>query len=304
MSWHDRWRLLKDAGVKFSDDNASRLGAALAFYTALSLSPLLLAVVGIAGLVFGERAARGELVGQLRDTVGPQGAGVIEQVLAHGAHSSGGWVAVAVGFAVALYGASNVFSALRGALNSVWNVPGSAHESGLWAMIHGRLHAFLLVCGVAFLLLVSLVVSAVLSGINDRIAGWLPGMTALAEVANFLVTLGIITLLFAMIFKWLPDTELPWSDVWGGAAVTALLFSLGKYLIGLYLGQAAVGSAYGAAGAFVVLLVWLYYSAQIMLFGAELTFVYARRYGSGVGAVREGAAESHAPQGVVAPRPA
>jgi membrane protein len=149
-------------------------------------------------------------------------------------------------------------------------------------MIRERLLSFSLVCGLIFLLLVSLVVSALLSGISDRIAGWMPGMTVLAEVLNFVVTLGILTLLFAMIYQWLPETDLAWSDVWVGAAATAILFSIGKYLIGLYLGQAAVGSTYGAAGALIVLLMWIYYSTQIVLLGAEMTFLYAQRYGSGI----------------------
>jgi len=149
-------------------------------------------------------------------------------------------------------------------------------------VVKARLLSFSLVCGTAFLLLVSLVVSAVLSAVNQTVTGWLPGMDVFAEVANFVLTLVLLILLFAMIFQWLPEADLAWSDVWVGATVTAILFSLGKYLIGLYLGRAAVGSAYGAAGAFVVLLVWIYYSTQIVLFGAELTFIYAQRLGHGL----------------------
>ena len=180
------------------------------------------------------------------------------------------------------FGASGVFVELQAALNTVWQVPGRKTEGGVWAIVRQRLLSFSLVCGVAFLLLASLVVSAVLSAVNDRIAAWLPGMGVLAQVLNFLLTFGLLTLLFAMIFQWLPETDLAWSDVWVGAAVTAALFSVGKYLIGLYLGHAAVGSAYGAAGAFVVLLAWIYWSSQILLFGAELTFVYAQRFGRGI----------------------
>lgn len=280
MKLREAGKLVKDAGSKFIDDKGPRLGAALAFYTALSLSPLLMVVIAGAGLVFGQEAARGEIVAQLRDVVGEQGAGVIEQMVANSAASTGKGFAAIVGFLVLLYGASGVFTELQSALNTIWQVPGKKSEGGILSIVRGKLLSFSLVCGTIFLLLASLVVSAMLSAINDRIAGWVPGVTALAEVLNFLLTIGVFTLLFAMIFQWLPETDLSWSDVWYGAAATALLFSIGKYLIGLYLGTAAVGSSYGAAGAFVVLLVWLYYSTQLLLFGAELTFVYAQRYGS------------------------
>ena len=161
-------------------------------------------------------------------------------------------------------------------------MPGKTPKGGALTIVKERLLSFSLVCGVALLLLVSLVVTAVLAGVNARVAGWLPGTDVLAEVVNFVVNFVLTAALFAMIFKWLPETKLAWRDVWTGAAVTAGLFSIGRYLIGLYLGRAAVGSPYGAAGAFVVLLVWVYYSTQILLFGAELTFVYAERFGSGV----------------------
>jgi membrane protein len=275
--------VLKDAGKKFLADEAPRLGAALAFYTALSLSPLLLAVVALAGFIFGEKAARGELVEQLRDTIGQEAATVVEQLVAKSATGSGGVVASVVALVIVIYGASRVFTELQGALNTVWKVPGRKPERGIWNWIKGRLLSFSLVAGTAFLLIVSLVVSAILSSVNEAVTGWLPGMDALAQVANFLLTLLLLILLFAMIFQWLPETDLAWSDVWVGATATALLFSIGKYLIGLYLGKAAVGSAYGAAGAFVVLLVWVYYSTQIVLFGAEITYVYAKRFGHGFG---------------------
>lgn len=282
MTFRAIGQVVKEAGKKFLDDRGPRLGAALAFYTALSLSPLLLAVVAIAGLVFGQEAARGEIVEQLRDTVGHEAATVIEQLVAKSASTSHGVIAAVVAFVVLFFGASGVFAELQSALNTIWRVPGRKPAGGIWALVKGRLLSFALVCGTAFLLLVSLVVSAVLSAVNRTVTGWMPGMDVLAEVANFVLTLGLLVLLFAMIFQWLPETDLAWSDVWVGSAITAVLFSLGKYLIGLYLGQAAVGSAYGAAGAFVVLLVWIYYSTQIVLFGAELTFIYAQRFGRGL----------------------
>lgn len=282
MKLRDAGRLVKDAGVKFWEDKALRLAAALAYYTALSLSPLLLAVVAIAGLAFGQEAARGEIVEQFRDTIGGEAAAFVEQLVLKSASQANGVVAAVIAFGVLLFGASGVFSDLQSALNTIWKVPGRNSGGGIVTVLRERLLSFSLVCGAAFLLLVSLVVTAVLAGVNARVAGWLPGMDVLAEVIAFVLSFALTAALFAMIFKWLPETQLAWRDVAVGAAVTALLFSIGRYLIGLYLGKAAVGSTYGAAGAFVVLLVWIHYSTVILLFGAELTFVYAQRFGSGV----------------------
>lgn len=274
--------LLRAAGTKFLDDKGTRLGAALAYYTALSLSPLLLVVVAIAGLAFGQEAARGEIVAQLRGTIGTEGATVVEQLVTNSSKTSHGIIATTIAVLVLVYGATSVFSSLQSALNTIWRVPGPEPASGIWATIKQELLSFSLVCGTAFLLLASLVVSALISAVDTQVAGWLPGMDVLAQWVNTVVTFVLLTILFAMIYKLLPEARLTWSDVWVGAGITAALFSLGKYLIGLYLGRAAIGSTYGAAGAFVVLLVWIYYSAQILLFGAELTFVYATKYGRGV----------------------
>lgn len=282
MTASDLGRLIKDSGVKFWEDKGPRLGAALAYYTALSLSPLLLAVVAIAGLAFGKEAARGEIVEQFRDTIGPEAAEFVQQLVLKSSSESSGVFAAVVAIGVLFFGASGVFAELQGTLNTVWKVPGRAPQGGFFTVVRERLLSFSLVCGAAFLLLVSLAVTAFLAGINGYIVGWLPGMDALAQVINFALNFVLTAALFAMMFKWLPETKLAWKDVIIGAAVTSLLFSLGRYLIGLYLGKAAVGSTYGAAGAFVVLLVWIYYSTQILLFGAELTFVYAQRFGSGV----------------------
>lgn len=281
MTLRDAAKVLKDAGAKFWDDNGPRLGAALAFYAALSLSPLLVAVVAIAGSVFGAEAARGELVEQLRDTTGEQAAVVIEQLVAKSAAGEG-VVATVVAFAVALFGASNLFAELRNALNVIWHVPGNERPGGALAFLRGRLLAFALVGGAALLLVASLLLGAVLGAMENRASGYAPGWVNSAGVLNVLVPFVLTTLLFAMIFKVLPDVRLAWSDVGLGALVTAALFAGGRYLIGLYLGRAAVGSAYGAAGTFVALLVWVYYSTQILLFGAELTFVYAQRFGHGL----------------------
>jgi len=283
MTFHDVGKLLKDSGAKFLEDKGQRIGAALAFYTALSLSPLLLVIVAIAGLGFGQEAARGEIVVQLRGAIGQEAAVTVEQLVAQSAISSHGIVAAVIAFVVLLVGASTVFSELQSALNTIWQVPGRKSKSGIMAFVRERLMSFLVVAGTASLLLASLVISAILSGVDGSISGWLPEWLGLVSALNFVISFALTTVLFAMIFKWLPEIDLAWADVWLGAAVTAGLFAVGRYLIGMYLGRAAVGSAYGAAGTFVVLLVWIYYSTQILLFGAELTFMYAKRHGHGLG---------------------
>jgi membrane protein len=282
MKMREVWHLMKDSTTKFLDDRGPRLGAAMAYYTALSLSPLLLVVVAIAGLAFGDEAARGEIVVQFRDTIGTEAASFVEQLVARSASTTHGVLATIIALVVLFFGATGVFAEMQSALNSIWKVPGRKSEGGVLTIVKERLLSFTLVCGVAFLLLASLVVTALLAGINSHIAEWMPGMNRLVMVVNFTLNLVLTAALFAMMFKWLPEIQLAWRDVWIGAIVTAALFSIGRYLIGVYLGQAAVSSTYGAAGAFVVLLVWLYYSTQIFLFGAEFTFVYAQRFGSGV----------------------
>lgn len=275
--------LFKDAGVKFWDDKGQRLGAALAFYTALSLSPLLVAAVAVAGMIFGQAAARGELVDQIRDAVGKEGATVIEQLIVQSAVSSQGIVATVLAIVVVLWGASSVFAELQDALNTIWKAPARKSSGTILQLLRERLLAFSLVAGTALLLLTSLVVSAILSAVSSRAAEWTDGTEWFIQIANFLVTFALMTALFAMIFRWLPEVGLAWRDVWLGAATTAALFSIGKYLIGLYLARAAIGSPFGAAGAFVILLVWIYYSSQILLFGAELTYVYAKQFGRETG---------------------
>lgn len=281
MKLSDLWPLIKETGTQFWNDKAPRLGAALAFYTALSLSPMLIVVIAIAGFVYGEEAARGEIALQIRDTVGDQGAQAIQSMLASNRANGTNTLMTIVGIATLVIGATGVFAQLQDALDTVWSVKAPEGSSGVLGALRDRLLSFGVVCGVAFLLLVSLVISAVLSAINGWLAekvmvgGWL------LQFANQLLSLLITTVLFAIIYKVLPHARLSWSDVWVGAFITALLFTAGKYLIGLYLGKATPGSAYGAAGSFVVLLIWIYYSTQILLFGAEFTEVYARRFGSG-----------------------
>jgi len=286
--------ILKEAGVQFWNDKAPRLGAALAFYTALSISPLLLLVIGVAGLVFGQQAARGELLHQLHGLVGPEGAKAVEEMVAKSSEPSEGTLATVIGLVTLLVGATGVFAQLQDALNTVWHVeetaPQQAEQSWLgmvWGVVRDRFLSFSMVLGLGFLLLVSLVLNAALHAVQGYLLG--PAEGVLMQVANHVFSFLLTFLLFALVFRFLPNATIAWSDVWIGGGLTAVLFVVGKVLIGLYLGNAAVGSAYGAAGSFVVLLLWIYYSTQILLYGAEFTEVYAKRLGSGLNAQVQGA---------------
>jgi membrane protein len=273
------WGLLKESFSGWSEDKAPRLGAALAYYTIFSLAPLLVIVIGVAAFVFGREAAQGEVLGQLQGLLGEAGAQAIQGMIQNASQSkTTGAFATVIGVATLLFGASGVFGELQDALNTVWGVKPKPGR-GILGTIKQRFLSFAMVAGIAFLLLVSLTVSAALAAVGKFTEGLLP--TEILHVVNFVTSFAVITLLFAMIYKLLPDARIAWSDVWIGAAVTALLFTIGKFAIGLYLGKSSVASAYGAAGSLVILLVWIYYSAQILFFGAEFTEVYARRYGSG-----------------------
>ena len=285
MRWQPAWNLMKQTGKEFIDDNVPRLGAALAFYTALSLAPMLLIVIGIVGLAFGDEAARGEIARQLSDLLGRDQAEVVQSMLAKSGSQSSGVLATVVGVVTLLFGATGVFAELQGALDVVWNVKPEQTSHGIWATVRDRLLSFSMICGMAFLLLVSLVLSAALSALGHVFENWLPYSSVWLRLGNCLASFLVTGLMFAMIFKVLPHARPKWRDVWIGAALTALLFNVGKYLIGLYLGTASVGSTFGAAGSFVALLVWIYYSTQILLLGAEFTQVYAMRHGTGKEAV-------------------
>lgn len=282
MKAADIWFLMKETAKAFWADNGPRLGAALAFYTALALSPLLLVVIAIAGMAFGADAARGEIASQIQDMVGEEGAQAIETMLASHQAASIGTLMTIVGVVTLILGASGVFAQLQDALDTVWNVQRKS-SGGVLGMIRDRAVSFSLVAGMAFLLLVSLVVAAVLTGLDGWLQAHLPGAGLWLKIGNHVLSFLLTAAMFAMIFKVLPHAHPSWRDVRIGALLTAALFTLGKFLIGLYLGRAAVGSAYGAAGSFVVVLVWIYYSTQILLFGAEFTQVYATKFGSGFG---------------------
>lgn len=294
MRWRTIWELLKQTGQEFSDDKAPRLGAAIAFYTALSIAPLLLAVVGIAGLIYGDQAARGEIANQISALVGREQAEVLETALARSVSPTGGILATVIGIVVLLFGATGLFAELQGALDTVWNAKPEQESHGIWGYLKDRLLSLSMVGGMAFLLLVSLVFSAFLSAFGNALEDWLPYSSVWLRLANCVVSILLTSLMFAMIFKILPHVRVDWRDVWIGAFVTALMFNAGKYLIGLYLGRASIGSTFGAAGSFVVFLVWVYYSTQILLFGAEFTQVYTMKFGSGWNSQSEPQQANHA----------
>jgi membrane protein len=273
------WQLLSETASGWFNVNAQRLGAALAFYTMLSLAPLLLIAIAIAGLAFGREAAQGQIVWQLQDLVGVEGGKAVQAMLEAADKPASGVFAGVVGLLILLFGASGVFVELRDSLNLIWGVK-SASGAGLMGMVKYRFASFAMVLGIGFLLIVSLVLSAVIAGAGKVLGGMMPIPEAVLHLANLTISFLAVTGLFALIYKLVPDVEIEWRDVWIGAAVTSLLFSLGKFVIGLYLGKASVGSAYGAAGSLVVLLVWVYYSAQIFFFGAEFTEHFAQRHGS------------------------
>lgn len=272
-------RLLSTTWNEWNTDNATRLGAALAYYTVLSVAPLLIVAITIAGFLLGEEAARGQIYEQIYGLVGSQGAEAIQTLIQGASRETTGLIASLLGFLALLWGASSVTGELRSSLNLIWNVPTKGDE-GIRGIIKEKSYAMVAVLGCGFLLLVSLIVSAALAAAEKFISQMLPLPPALLEGMNSIVSLAIITGIFALLFKLLPDIEVRWSDVLLGSLVTAILFTAGKFLIGMYLGKASFGSTYGAAGSLVIVLVWVYYSAQIFFLGAEFTQVYAREFGS------------------------
>jgi membrane protein len=294
MKTENTWGMLKETFSEWSEDKASRLAAALAYYTVFSIAPIILIVVAVAGLAFGQEAAQGQIDRQLQSLMGNTGAQAIQQMVAHGREHGAGVIATILGLAALIFGASGTFAELKDSLNTIWEVQPKA-GSGILKTIRDRFLSFTMVLGIGFLLLVSLVLSAALAAFGHYLSGLMPGMAAISMALNFFIAFAIITLLFAMMFKILPDVEIAWKDVWVGAAVTAFLFTIGKLAIGLYLGRGAFSSSYGAAGALIIVLLWVYYSAQILFFGAEFTQVYARRYGSRIVPSPAETGQPHAP---------
>jgi membrane protein len=278
--------LLREAWTGWNRDNAPRLGAALSYYTLFSVAPLLVIAIAVAALVFGEEAAQGRILFELRGLIGDQGAAAVQEMIESSRRQEAGLVATAIALFTLVVGATGVFVELKGALNAVWDVEPRPESGGFLSLVRDRLVSLAMVMAVGFLLLVSLVVSAALAAAEGWMKGRMPGWDQVIWAVSTVASFAVVTALFALIFKLLPDTPIAWRDVWVGAALTALLFTAGKFLIGLYLGKSSVASTYGAAGSVIVLIVWVYYAAQIFYFGAELTQAYARRHGSRLGELR------------------
>ena len=288
MSPSGIWPLIKLSVVSFRKDYASSMGGALAYLTLFSIAPILIIVIAVAGFFLGAEAARGEIVMQLRGLLGDDGAAAVQGLLESASKPEEGLFATVVSVVLLIVGATSTFAELQSDLDRIWRAEPKP-TSGLWSLLRSRLLSFGMVLALAFLLLVSLVISAALSALGSWWGGWFEGWAVLLEAVNFVVSLAITTGLFALIYKFLPRAEIAWHDVWIGATVTALLFAVGKFLIGLYIGHSGIASGFGAAGSFVVLLVWVYYSAQIFLLGAEFTWVYTHERGSRRGQDRPGA---------------
>ena len=265
-------------------DDASRLAAALAYYTVFSMAPLLIIVIGIAGFFLGEVQARAEILHQVQDLLGPSGSEYISSLMETSWDPAAGLIATAVGFIMLLVGATGAFAQLQEALNIIWDAP-ARRGKGVWSYLRQRLLSFSLVLTLGFIMLVSLILGAVLSATSKYFSWMVPSYFPLFNLLNSLISFAVTTALFAAIYKILPDTKVRWRNVWLGAAFGAFMFTIGRYFIGLYLGQGSFGSVYGAAGSFVVILIWVYYSAQILFFGAEFTWVCAQHDGTGILAV-------------------
>ncbi|MCK6593020.1 MAG: YihY/virulence factor BrkB family protein, partial [Polyangiaceae bacterium] len=273
------WDLTKATFNDWIDDNVPRLGAALAYYTLFSRAPMLVVAIAIAGFVFGEEAARGEIFVQLQTLIGAEGAKLVESLLQSVSKPSHGLLATVLGVFTFILGATTAFVELQSALNTVWEVQPKPGR-GVKGLLRDRILSFGMLLGIGFLLLVSLAVSAALSAFSTFMGNRVPGFYYFAQLMNFVLSIGVQTVLFAMMYKFLPDVKLAWRDVWVGAFSTSVLFTLGKFLLGFYIGSSSVTSGYGAAGSVAVLLLWVYYSTQILLLGAEFTQIYAERFGA------------------------
>ncbi len=277
------WLFTRNVFDKFIDDKCPKLGAALSFYTIFSIAPIIVISIAVAALIFGKEAARGEIITQIQGLVGYDGAEVIQTALKNAQYSSQGFITILTGFVALVIGSTVVFVELQDSLNIIWKVRPKPGRNMFKGLLKDRVQSFAMVIGTGFLLLVSLVVSALISSINDYIAmSFFNIPKFFLDLSNIVISLLMSFLLFMMIFRVLPDVHIEWKHVWVGALVTAILFVLGKYLIGLYIGTSTLSSTYGAAGSLVIFLLWIYYSAQILFLGAEFTQVYAEKYGEGI----------------------
>ena len=280
MTLKGLWLLVRDAFFQWIEDNPFQMGAALAYYTLFSIAPLLLIAIAVAGSVFGREASQVQVIGAIQDIVGFHSArAILAMIESAGQRPDSGFFATIAGMILLLLGAAGVIGQLQDSLNAIWRVA-SKTGRGIMGFLQDRLVSYAMVLGVGFLLVVSLVVSAVLTAVSEIVGGILSIDAATARSLDLVVSFAFITLLFAVIYKFVPDVGIAWRDVWIGAATASLLFSLGKFLIGFYVGHSMVTSIYGAAGSLVTLLLWVYYSSLMFFFGAELTQVYATRYGS------------------------
>ncbi|MEK8033131.1 YihY/virulence factor BrkB family protein [Ideonella sp. DXS29W] len=282
-AWHPRELagLVKQAAQGWSDDDAPSMGAALAYYTLFSIAPLLMIVIAVAGTVFGEQAARGEIMGELSGLLGPEGAQALETMLKSVKYERSNPWAAAASLGALLVGATTVFAALQSSLNRIWRDSHAVEpQHGLWAIVRTRLLSLGIILCLGFLSLVSLVFNAAVTALGQWWAPYVGDISVLGKLADFSISFGVVTVMFAMLYKWVPAAKVHWHDVWVGAVATAALFSIGKSAIGYYIGRSGVTTAFGAAASVVVLMVWVYYSAQIFLMGAELTWAYACRFGS------------------------
>ena len=275
------WLLLKDSAIAWDDDNVGQQGAALSFFTAISLSPLLMLVIVLSSFGFGQEAASGHLVSQIRGLIGIEGAKFVQSLITNAYKSDSNLPAAIFSVVMLLVGVSAVFISLRDSLNTIWRIQ-QKPMGIIRAFLRGRFLSFAMILGIGFLLLVSLILSAVLAAMSDYLSKLLPILVGLITILDFIISFVGITAIFAFMFKFLPAATLKWKDVWVGAAVTSLLFSIGKLLIGLYLGNGAIGSTFGAASSLVIIMLWTFYSSQIVLFGAEFTRLYAMRFGSNI----------------------
>lgn len=274
------FHLAKCSYQAWSDDYASSMGAAIAFYTVFSIAPLLIIVIAVAGFIWGEEAVRGEVIHQLGGMVGPDGAESVQALIRSADKPTQGITATVVSVVILLVGATRVFAELQSALDRIWKVPAMQRTAGWWRMLRARLLSLGLVLGLGFLLLVSLVISTGLAALGQWTTGLFPGWEVLLQGLNALASLAISAILFAVIFKYMPQASIAWRDVWVGAIVTAILFEIGKVLIGLYVGKSSTVSSLTAAGSLVIVLIWVYYAAQVFLLGAEFTWFYANHHGS------------------------
>ena len=280
MNIKQTWVLIKTTFSSWLDDYAPSMGAALAYYTLFSIAPLLLIVISTAGLVFGEDAVRGEIFGQLRDLMGDQGAQAVQSLLASVSEPKKGIAGTVIGTVLLVVGATTVLGELQDALDRIWRAPEKDKKGGVGALVRARLLSLGIILGIGFLLIVSLVFNAAMAALGKWWGPFFSNLEMLGTVVNFFFSFLFLSTLFAMLYKLMPRVKIRWRDVWAGAVVTALLFTVGKLLIGIYIGKSAISSGFGAAGSLVIVLVWVYYSAQIFLLGAEFTRAYSQAHGS------------------------